>query len=350
MAPQFYPLTLEEFTDLLEKFKLNFTRRIDSVHMHHTWRPNHAQYQGEKSIVSMWRYHTQEKKWSDIAQHISIAPDGTIWTGRNWNAPPVSATGHNGNSMSGPFMFEIIGDFDQGNDCLEGDQLAAVLGVIASVQLHFGLTPETLRFHNAMTTLKTCPGTSLGYGEFLDEVRKARDSLAEKGRAIPRAGKRPKKTQVVSDELIRMWEGCATRGADPMDAEPDETDMTPAQVRRFIGLETLTVPAPRAARREAARGEEITPDILDELRPHVVNLTQGKFSSDGIFQTSQSDVDMIFEEHLERALAKAKANGQPLRLLFYAHGGLISEEDGLRIAHLQVGWWKRNSICSGSHL
>jgi len=342
MAPRFYPLTLAEFTDLLERF--NFTRKIDSVHMHHTWRPNHAQYQGEKSIVAMWRYHTQEKKWRDIAQHISIAPDGTIWTGRNWNAPPVSATGHNGNSMSGPFMFEIIGDFDQGNDCLEGDQLSAVLGVIARVQLHFGLTPETLRFHNAMTTLKTCPGTSFVYGEFLDEVRKARESLAEKGRAIPRAGKRSKKTQVVSDELIRLWEGCTVRGADPMDAEPDETDMNSAQVRRFIGLETLTVPTPGAAKRETARGAEITPDILDELRPHVVNLNQGKFSSDGIFQTSQSDVDTIFDDHLERALAKAKANGQPLRLLFWAHGGLISEEDGLSIAHLQVGWWKRNNI------
>ncbi|MBC7980869.1 MAG: N-acetylmuramoyl-L-alanine amidase, partial [Armatimonadetes bacterium] len=303
MAPRFYPLTLEEFTDLLERF--TFTRKIDSVHMHHTWRPNHAQYQGEKSIAAMWRYHTQEKKWSDIAQHVSIAPDGTIWTGRNWNARPVSATGHNGNSMSGPFMFEIIGDFDQGNDRLEGDQLAAVLGVIACVQLHFGLTPETLHFHNAMTTLKTCPGTSLAYGEFLDEVRKVRESLADKDRATPRAGKRAKKTQIKSDELIRAWEGSAVPGADPMDAEPDETDMTPAQVRRYIGLETLTVPAPGEAKREAARGVEITPDMLDELRPHVVNLNQGKFSTEGLCQTSQSDVDMIFEDHLERALAKA---------------------------------------------
>jgi hypothetical protein len=346
MAPRFYPLTLEEFTDLLERF--NFTRKIVSVHMHHTWRPNHSQYQGEKSIISMWRYHTQENKWSDIAQHISIAPDGTIWTGRNWNNLPVSATGHNGNSMSGPFMFETIGDFDQGNDCLEGNQRAAVLGVIARVQLHFGLAPESLRFHNAMTTMKTCPGTSLVYGEFLDDVRKTRESLAEKGRAMKRTGKRAvagsNNIRVVTDGIIRMWEGSAARGTDPMDAEPDETDMTTSQVRRFIGLETLTLPAPGTAQRAVARGEEITPDILDELRPHVINLTQGKFSAGGIFQTSRSDVDVIFESHLEQALTKAKENGQPLRLLFWAHGGLISEEDGLRIAHLQVGWWKRNNI------
>ena len=132
MPPRFTSLTLDEFADLLQR--LDFTRRIDAVHMHHTWRPNHAQYRGESTIEAMWRFHTRENGWRDIAQHVSIGPDGSIWTGRDWNLPPASAAGFNGNAMAGPFMFETIGDFDRGKDRLEGAQLAAVVGVIARVQ------------------------------------------------------------------------------------------------------------------------------------------------------------------------------------------------------------------------
>jgi hypothetical protein len=145
MTPRFIRLTLDEFADLLQRF--DFTRRIDGVHMHHTWRPNHAQYRGETTIEGMWRFHTREKGWRDIAQHVSIGPDGSIWTGRDWNLPPASAAGFNGNTMAGPFMVETIGDFDRGRDRLEGPQLADVIGVIAQVQERFGLGLDSLRFH-----------------------------------------------------------------------------------------------------------------------------------------------------------------------------------------------------------
>ena len=44
MPKPFHQLTVEQFVELLEKFP--FTRKIESVHMHHTWRPNHSQYNG----------------------------------------------------------------------------------------------------------------------------------------------------------------------------------------------------------------------------------------------------------------------------------------------------------------
>jgi len=110
-------MTLAEFDELLMAHP--FTRRIDAVHFHHTWRPNHSQYRGFDTIVSMWRYHTEVKGWSDIAQHLTIAPDGALWTGRSWNQPPCSASGHNGNRLSGPFMIEVIGDFDIGRIALK---------------------------------------------------------------------------------------------------------------------------------------------------------------------------------------------------------------------------------------
>jgi hypothetical protein len=73
---------------LLQRFE--FTRTIDAIHTHHTWRPRQDDYNELATIEAMWRYHTQQNGWRDIAQHISIAPDGTIWTGRDWNLPPAS--------------------------------------------------------------------------------------------------------------------------------------------------------------------------------------------------------------------------------------------------------------------
>lgn len=119
--------------------------------------------------------------------------------------------------------------------------------------------------------------------------------------------------------------------------------MSDEQALVLAGVTGTTRRAPGAEAR-AARGLELTPEMLAELRPHVVNLNQGRFSDEGLFRTSQSDVDTIFDAHLVRAADAARANGRPLRLLFWAHGGLISESTGLWIAHLQVAWWKKNDI------
>ena len=73
----------------------------------------------------------QDRGFSDIAQHLTIDPDGHLWTGRNWNLPPASPTGKNGTAAAGPFMFEIVGDFDDGQDALDGDQRTGVCVVVA---------------------------------------------------------------------------------------------------------------------------------------------------------------------------------------------------------------------------
>ncbi|MEM8601377.1 MAG: peptidoglycan recognition family protein [Bacteroidota bacterium] len=158
MPRPFHSLQIQDFQQLLAKFP--FARTITEVHMHHTWIPDHDSDRGLASVEAMWRYHTQTLRWSDIAQHLTIDKQGTLWTGRNLNVPPASAGGFNGNRQAGPFMFEMIGNFDHGHDLFEGDQRQATLLVIALVQRRFDLPPEALRFHNEMSS-KTCPGTTI---------------------------------------------------------------------------------------------------------------------------------------------------------------------------------------------
>lgn len=50
----------------------------------------------------MRKFHMEQNGWSDLAQHLTIDPQGGLWTGRNWNLAPASATGHNGTAGEGP--------------------------------------------------------------------------------------------------------------------------------------------------------------------------------------------------------------------------------------------------------
>lgn len=331
MPKPLHQLTLEQFVELLEKFP--FTRQIESLHMHHTWRPNRSQYKGLSTIEGMWEFHTKTQGWSDIAQHISIAPDGSIWTGRNWNQPPASAKGFNGNSKAGPFMFEIIADFDRGKDPFDGPQKQVVIAVIAQVQIRFGLKPETLRFHNTMSE-KTCPGSALDCETVLREVAEVRAQIDSQPQPAERSANFP-----FDDRARAVWRiiedlQAAVPGArGETDGEGCEHDR--AQEDEF---ERTTVAPPETAR--AARGDRLPPELIQSLRPHVINLNQGSLSTTGQFQTRPADVDAIFEEHLHN-WARGR-EGQKLPLVFYAHGGLTSEQSGLFTADEQVKWWLEN--------
>lgn len=168
MAKEFTPLTRAQFTERVRTF--NWKRKITAPHFHHTWQPNHAQWQGLKSVRGMYDYHVKTNGWSDIAQHVTIAPDGIIWLGRDWNRSPASSNGFNGSGVKGPFMFETVGNFDKGKDKLEGEQLKSVLHVIATIQEHHKLQTESLKFHRQLNSPKTCPGSAVSYDDILDQV------------------------------------------------------------------------------------------------------------------------------------------------------------------------------------
>ena len=343
MPKPFLPLTVAQFRHMLARFP--FARTITSVHMHHTFRPNHAQYRGLASIESMHRVHTEERGFSDIAQHVTIAPDGTIWTGRNWDKPPASASGNNGNPHAGPFMFEMIGDFDQGKDLFEDPQRSVALQVAAAVQQRFGLPPEALKFHNQMSP-KSCPGSAIDFDEIVAALRELHRAPAERGRDL---GEAPFAPTFRDDELSgveRLQAEAAieallkdTTPAEALPAaEPPEEDEPMFTGRGGVGS-------------AAARGTGVGALDLVALRPHVINLEQGMLTQHGEYFTLPEDVERIFREDMERAFADPvsvgmprRPDGEPFRVMIWAHGGLVNERDGLAIATKHLEFWKRNGI------
>jgi hypothetical protein len=95
-------ITAAQFGLLAQPAQL--TRKIAAVHVHHTWRPRRQDFRGFATVEAMRTFHMEQNGWSDLAQHLTIDPQGGLWTGRNWNLAPASATGHNGTAGEGPFI------------------------------------------------------------------------------------------------------------------------------------------------------------------------------------------------------------------------------------------------------
>lgn len=309
---RFVSLSFAEFAEVVARF--GWTREVSAVHVHHTWRPSHTQWRGEASVEAMRRFHVEERGFSDIAQHVTIDPDGFVWTGRDWNQPPASARGFNGTTARGPFMFEMVGDFDQGRDPLGGTQRETALKVTACLLERNGLGVEAVRFHNELSP-KTCPGTAVDRLAFLREAEGWRGRLPARSR-----GGDPGHLDE-AERLIRS----GPPAAEGPDAEADHG----AEMRD---------------RGPAAARDAPTPGELRLLRRHVVNSRHGRLAASGDFATEPADVRRIFEEHLPAFAAERRAAGEPVRLAFYAHGGLNGEAVGLGTALHQAEWWLANGV------
>ena len=88
------------------------------------------------------------------------------------------------------------------------------------------------------------------------------------------------------------------------------------------------------------------------LRPYVVNLTDGQFSQTGRMHRCPHDVDAIFDVHLPAFIDEtARLYGDdPVPLVIWAHGGVVSETRGLTIAEHRCpgGWRTASTRCTSS--
>jgi hypothetical protein len=327
MPRPFQSLTVDQLYDLVSQFQ--FARRIDAVHLHHTWLPDKSRYKGLASIEAIYQFHTAVNGWSDIAQHLTIDPYGTIWTGRNWNDPPASVKGFNGNAECGPFMLAMVGNFDETKDPFDGAQRDSVIAVIALVQERFQLAAQSLRFHNQLTNVKTCPGNGIDYEVLLEAVCEKRSSFA------PRSDGRPSVAD--TSRAISLHFSSRSFQDEELLAEVACDSMHRDEQFFYTGDDGYTRQAPGVRGLTTARG--FTAEDLAALRPYVVSMRQGQWDTSGQFNSTSGDVDALFFEHAQSAIQKLP-DGKKLKFVLYAHGGLTSEEHGLELAQQHIDWWK----------
>ena len=150
-------------TELIQYYKdFTWTRNFTEVHIHHTYKPDHSNFNGSNHIQlhdAMKNYHINTNKWSDIGQHLTLYPDGKWIIGRNWNKDPASIKGRNHLG----FAIEIIGNFDVGCDVLQGEQLNSICKFLRFVN-------KSIVFHREFAN-KSCPGTGLDKMWFISKIK-----------------------------------------------------------------------------------------------------------------------------------------------------------------------------------
>lgn len=122
---------------------------------------------------------------------------------------------------------------------------------------------------------------------------------------------------------------------------------------RYEEADVPAAPPARGAARgmraaTAARGgggqRDWTADEQDFFSRHVVNLSKGKLSTGGSFSSSTGQVTRIFEELIPAYAAQQRAAGSIPRVMFYAHGGLVEEREGLVPVLARRRFWELNGI------
>lgn len=156
-------LNTEQLLKELDRYKFK------QLHIHHTWKPEHKDFKGNNHIAmqqGMYNYHTKTLGWQDIGQHLTLFPDGKWVTGRPFNITPASIKDWN----TGALAVEMLGNFDNGHDKLQGDQLNSILRVIKYFIDKYG--ENSIKFHReGPGVTKTCPGTSLNKAKLIQDAK-----------------------------------------------------------------------------------------------------------------------------------------------------------------------------------
>lgn len=183
-------ININQLLDMLKDYSYR------ELHIHHTWRPDHATYFKRPDPLywqeAMRRFHVDTNGWSDIAQHVTLLPDGRFVTGRDFGRNPASMTGYNTKA----FMVEMIGDFDVGRDPFDGPQKASAI----QLARWFDKRGTYIRFHNE-TSSKSCPGSSINKYDFMNEVRNCEDCYAK---PTLREGNRGEEVKWLQESLNRL--------------------------------------------------------------------------------------------------------------------------------------------------
>lgn len=177
----FIKMSLLEFKDWLKENRVG--RTIISIQQHHTFSPSYSGFSGDNHFTlqkSMKNYHVNHNGWSNIGQHFTTFPDGSVLSGRSMEISPAGIYGSNSNSI----CIEHLGNFDQNQDVMNDAQQKTVIEMTAALCAKFNIQSNTngILYHhwfnlasgernNGTGGNKSCPGTIFFGGNKLENCQ-----------------------------------------------------------------------------------------------------------------------------------------------------------------------------------
>lgn len=165
---KFTLLNREEFQQWL--FSQTISRDIKVIQNHHTWIPNYSHFYGDNHFAlleGMEASHIQ-RGFGEIAQNLTIFPDGLIAIGRSLDKTPAGIAKRN----TGAVCIENLGDFDLNKDQMTIEQHESIIFVNAVLCKKFKLIPSTdsVVYHHWFSP-KSCPGTDFFGGNSIESAK-----------------------------------------------------------------------------------------------------------------------------------------------------------------------------------
>jgi len=180
---KFILLDALEFEGWLKDQKIG--RKIKWVQQHHTYMPGYKNFKGANHFQlcqSMESAH-KERGFNEIAQNLTIFPDGKVMVCRSLDKIPAGIKGANTFGV----CIENIGNFDKGKDLMSMQQRDSIVLVTKAILKRFVLAPsdQSVLYHHwfDLTTgkritkegtgsTKTCPGTAFFGGNTVEAFKK----------------------------------------------------------------------------------------------------------------------------------------------------------------------------------
>jgi SH3-like domain-containing protein len=191
------------------------------MQQHHTYAPSYAHFKKTNHFEmqqGMKGHHVNANGWSDIGQHFTTFPDGSIMSGRSLELSPACIYGNNANSI----CFEHVGNFDLNGDEMTAAHRKTIIAVTAMVCRRFNIPINTVgivyhHWFNLSSGVrndgrggnKSCPGTGFFGGNkvpdceanFLPLVKTALKKLDKGADTKPESAGPIKYVCVVTDSL-----------------------------------------------------------------------------------------------------------------------------------------------------
>ena len=166
----FKKFTIVEFEKYISGLKI--ARTVLNIQQHHTYIPSYIHFKGNNHVAlqtGMRNTHINSNGWSDIGQHFTTFPDGTIMTGRDIEMSPACIYGNNANAV----CIEHIGNFDIGKDQMTTAQSNTIIRMTVALckKFNFSINTNKIVYHhwfnlstgdrnNGSKNNKSCPGTN----------------------------------------------------------------------------------------------------------------------------------------------------------------------------------------------